>query len=328
MTLFDQMDRVDDAPKDYSEPLFSYWNRSARSDVDALRRMVEMWFLRLPDSGKKRLRGDFRSRMDWQHQAAFFELYLHELLTGIGFQCEPHPEILGEATHPDFGLSRQNERCFYLEGTLARESESRAAEEARIAQVYDILNDIPPADFFLELRLRGAPNTPPRGAQLGRDLHKWLSTLDADALTARLEQDGIDDFPTFEWSHEGWEISFVPIPKTPALRGQPGVRPVGIIAPVEFRIINGHRALQAAVASKATKYGTLDLPFVVAVNVLDDFADQSDVFDALLGEMCFVSRRFTDGTTETGKRGNGMARGSDLKDQGIRESARCSLRGT
>jgi hypothetical protein len=299
MFLFDQMDWVDKAPKGYSEPLFCYWNRSARPEIDALRQMVEMWVLGVPEPAKRTLRSDFRSKIDSQHQAAFFELYLHELLTGMGFDCEPHPAVPGAGTHPDFAVSRQGKRYFYLEATLARNSDDATAEGARIAQVYDTLNGMPPSDFFLWLRLRGAPETPPGGSRLRQDLHKWLSTLDADDLTTKLERDGLADLPTFEWSHDGWELSFVPIPKSAALRGKPGVRPIGIIAPEEFRILNGQPALYAALASKATKYGLLDLPFIVAVNVLDNFAEERDVFDALLGEPCIVSTRYGDGTTET-----------------------------
>jgi len=61
MSLFDQMERTGTAPKGHSEPLFCYWNKSGRSEVDVLRKMVELWFLRLPDAAKKLLRSDFRS---------------------------------------------------------------------------------------------------------------------------------------------------------------------------------------------------------------------------------------------------------------------------
>ncbi len=258
MTLFDQMERTDAAPKGQAESLFPYYNRSARPKVGVLRELAETWFLRLPDVAKGPLRRDFRSTRDSQHRAAFFELYLHELLTGIGFQCEPHPTVPGERTHPDFLLHRSDERHLYLEATLALHSENEAAEEARMAQVYDTLNRMPPCDFFLLLRLRGAPETPPPGARLRRDVHAWLARLDADALAAQLVRGGLGALPSFEWSHAGWEVSLVPIPKSPALRGQPGVRPIGITMPDEFHVVDSHRALHAAVASKATKYGALD----------------------------------------------------------------------
>src|SRR5262249_52731893 len=103
MQLFDEVNRVDQRSKRENEPLFDYYNCSGRRSVGALRELLESWFQRYPQTARKDLRARFRSRIDAQHQAAFFELYLHEFLRAMGFEIYVHPELCENTpTHPDF----------------------------------------------------------------------------------------------------------------------------------------------------------------------------------------------------------------------------------
>jgi hypothetical protein len=47
-------------------------------------------------------------------------------------------------------------------------------------------------------------------------------------------------------------------------------------------------AIRDAVIGKATRYGDLDLPYVVAVNATSDFADEEDAVDALFGPLATI----------------------------------------
>jgi hypothetical protein len=298
MTLFDNLERTERRPKRYGEPIFEYWNTSDRPSVTANRALLERWFARFPEPCRPDLRARFRSGTDSQHLSAFWELYLHELLCSMGFTVRCHPpagEELG--THPDFLVSLNGARLFYLEGTLALPSQAESAEEARTAQVYDAINKMNSPNFFLGLRIRGAPATPPAGARLRPKLERWLSTLDPDDVGGTLEKGGLHALPTFPWSHQGWDVIFYPLPKSPEKRGKPGVRPIGLTMP-GARYVDVHTSVRSSVAGKATKYGNLDLPFIVAVNVLDEFADLHLVLDGLLGQECVVVTERRDGSSE------------------------------
>lgn len=86
MSLFDTddaIDRSDGGPAAYSESHFSYLNRSGRQDVGVIRTLLEGWFARYPIAHQSELRARFRSVDAVPHHTAFFELYLHELLTRI-----------------------------------------------------------------------------------------------------------------------------------------------------------------------------------------------------------------------------------------------------
>ena len=289
MKLFDDVIRTEQRPKKNCEPLFNYYNISARSPVAGIRELLDGWFQRLPESARADIRSRFRSPINSHHHGAFFELYLHELLSSIGFRVTPHPEMPnGILTCPDFVVSKDGQQLFYLEATLVSPSQEETASQARIAQVYDTLNQVKSPNFFLEITDWGAPATPPPGTKLRQDLEQWLSTLHPDKLGERLE--------STDWSHDGWHISFRAIIKPPELRGQPDVKPIGISGPAEFSQVDSHVSIAKATSAKATRYGNLHLPFVVAVNVINEFTDTRDVMNGLLGEETIIHIRRQDGT--------------------------------
>lgn len=65
--------------------------------------------------------------------------------------------------------------------------------------------------------------------------------------------------------------------------------------PAEMRVLRTHDDIRAAIEGKATKYGDLDCPLIFAVNVLDDFCDDGDIWNALFGEEQVVLTRQADG---------------------------------
>ena len=54
-------------------------------------------------------------------------------------------------------------------------------------------------------------------------------------------------------------------------------------------------AIRDAVNGKATRYGDLDLPYVVAVNAMSDFANEEDAVDALFGPLATIVQRTGEG---------------------------------
>jgi len=106
----------------------------------------------------------------------------------------------------------------------------------------------------------------------------------------------------WEYTGEGWRIFFQPIAKSPAGRGKPGVRPLGIL-PVRSKWINTSDAIRKEIAGKATRYGTLDRPFVIALNVTSEWGcDDDDVVDALFGTETEILQRTENGVAHMGSR--------------------------
>lgn len=142
MRLFDEVDRHDKGPARYAEPQFPYLNRSARVMFSRTRQVLEAWFSRYPVSGQADLRPRFRSRNDAQHRAAFFELFLHELLLRLDHDVTIHPSPSQASTRrPDFLAESPSGGCFYMEAVVATdESEEDGAARARMNVVYDALD--------------------------------------------------------------------------------------------------------------------------------------------------------------------------------------------
>src|ERR1044072_4083894 len=296
MRLFDEVNRKTHRPKTEHEPLFDYYNISARRTVVAFRELVEAWFQRYPQDVRKEFRGRFRSPIDAHHRGAFFELDLHELILSMGFTIDIHPKMNERTTtQPDFIVSKNEQPCFYLEATSALPSQEESAKEKIFAQLYDYLNEMHSPNFFVAIEPHGSLTNPPPGKSLRRELEQWLSTLNPDELRQSLEVDGFRGLPRFNWTYKNWSISFLPIAKSVGLRGKRGVRPIGMTLPSEAKFIDSYSPIKKAVAAKATKYGELNLPFIVAVNVFDIHADSIDLMDALFGREAIQIREGFDG---------------------------------
>jgi len=299
MQLFDDIVRESLRPRNESEPTFDYYNQSTRSSIVALREILESWFARYPGVARKNLRERFRSPIEHQHAGAFFEIYTHELLLRLGYEVDVEPALVNITTRPDFLVKLNGQPKFCVEATLAGvPSEQEQGAEARISVVYDALNGLDSPNFFLKIQREGTPTTAPPTRKLLGELSEWLASLDFDSLRASYVSGDCDKLPVYRWQHEGWDLAFTPIPKPPELRGKTGVRPIGIDFP-EARWLTTHHSIRAAVDRKAKKYGQLTLPYVVAINVLEDSCDNIDIMNGLYGEEMIVVNVRSDGSAET-----------------------------
>ena len=244
---------------------------------------MEQWFLEIPEAERQDLQQRFRSPIERQHRSAVFELFLHHFLLRCGFQVEFHPDVPGVTTHPDFLVSRDGQTLFYLEAIAVSNSVRDEAAVNRMNQVYDALNDLESPDFYLGMHIDGAPDTPPPAARLRRELSRWLTTLDRDAIQQAFLERRYDDIPTREWNHEGWRIVFEPMPKGNRARGDRSIRPIGLTMPMRARRLTLDESLRDGVAAK-DRYGRLMLPLVIAIQVIEEFRiDKIDVMNGLLG---------------------------------------------
>lgn len=286
MRLFDNITRHYEGPALYAEPSFSYLNRSARPAATRIRQALDAWFARYPQSGQADLRGRFRSKDDRHHNSAFFELLLHELLTRMGCSVEIHPSPPDSqiTRHPEFLVQPSQGSCFYMEAILATaESEEESAARARMNEVYDALNRLDSPNFFIGLEIAGLPQSPPRAKRIRAFLKAQLNKLDLDEIAERWKSGGIKAVPHWRYEHEGWSITFYPIPKSPKLRGRSGARPIGMLGH-EPKFVDSSTPIRNAILAKAGRYGDLDLPYVIAVNALDEASvDETDIMDALFG---------------------------------------------
>lgn len=282
MRLFDDIERTITRPKNYNESRFEYLNRSARKDYSKIRDLLEGWFNHYPSAHQEDLQSRFRGD-DQEHIGAFYELYLHELLTSLDYERTIHPEMEDVSTHPDFKVTT-DKQTFYLEATIAAQSEQEIAEEARKNQVYDVLNRMDSPNFFVGLDIQGNPETTPPGSDLRKCVKEKFSDLDPDKISEKYEEDNREALPEWNWKHEDWKVTFFPIPKKPEFRGETESRPIA--SKIEGGFFIPDVGIKRSIKDKASKYGDLDIPYIIAVNTWNKFgAGEFEVMNALFGEL-------------------------------------------
>jgi hypothetical protein len=281
--LFDDARRDYEGPAFYAEPHFVYLNRSARPTAVRIRATLEEWFSHYPEGETKQdLEGRFRSRDDSQYRSSFFELLLHELLLQLSCNVEPHPQVEGTANRPDFLARPTAGTPFYLEAAVVSdESDEETAARSRINDIYDVLDRLDSANFFVGIEISGLPASTPPARQIRAFLERKLASVDADKITSIWKTEGFDAVPRWPFSDTNWQIEFYPIPKKPEARGKPGVRPLGAFMSSP-QWIDSVSSLRRTLLEKAHRYGELALPYVIAVDDLAEFPMHSDeVCDAL-----------------------------------------------
>ncbi len=280
--VFDDKSREHLGPKGGGEPHFTYLDRSARPEAGRIRELLEEWVRRVSSSERVRLSVGLRSRDDREFLSAFTELYANELLLRLGYRLGAHPRVPSRRRRPDF-LAEMASSQFYLEATAVSDSSAEEWASERVQRlVIDALNEhVVSPNFFLHVRVVGVATSPPPGRKLARELSAWLDTLDADALV-QLPSAGMAAMPKHTLTARGMRLECVAVPKRPDRRGKAGVRPVGSTF-AGVRVSRTYQSIRDAIEKKATRYGPLDKPYVIFVNVDALGLDQEDVFDALLG---------------------------------------------
>lgn len=298
-SVFDPIARDDSSLATASESTFAFLNRVDSLFFDRVRNLIERWWERLCPESKDDVRSRLRSRDNRQFRGAFWELYIHESLLRLGCDVVCHPEVQGEARRPDF-LARWTGGEFFVEATLAADSDVETAATRRQSQIEDTLNRLDSPDFFIWLEIMAESDRSPSVKRMRLQLAKWLDSLEPDRVAAEARAAGYahDALPEYVWNEDGWEIRFQAIPKKPEARGKPG-RAVGASGPGEAYIIDDKRALRRAIMTKASAYGTIHRPYIVAVMAESFTLDDYDVTGALFGSEQVVFTQDHDGETST-----------------------------
>lgn len=146
-------------------------------------------------------------------------------------------------------------------------------------------------DFYVEVVYRGSPRENIAGRRIRDELERWLRGISFEEVRSQYEAGDFAAAPSRSFEEQGVLLTFTPIPRGPGSRGNPEVRPIGVVAPEGFHELRSHDDIRAAVEGKATKYGPLGLPLVVAVNVMADLCDERDALNGLFGEEIVVASR-------------------------------------
>jgi hypothetical protein len=300
--VFGDFDRTDRRVAARNEPLSMFLDRAVGAYWGRTRDLIELWVSRVSDSQRASIASRLRSRDDAHFLAAFFELYCHETLLSLGSNITYEPVIPGRTRQPDY-LATGESGSVYVEATTVGGSAAEVARQRRIASLLDVIDQIPIADFLLDIEVESSgPDAPPTG-EFRRQIAQWLDGLDPDQIREGMTTDGISfgpSTPAFLWREGAWRVQVRPWPLKPESRGVPGFRVIGSSSVTEGSgFMDNTTPLRRALEDKASAYGDLGRPFVVAVGTDAITSGDFDVTNALYGHAQVTYRRFEDGRVET-----------------------------
>lgn len=279
--VFAGWERTDPSPARHREPLSTFLNRVDQPLFARVRVLINEWVSHLPDEVTVDLVARLTSPLDDAFRAAFWEVYVHEVLLRCGNTVEIHPALSGTLKAPDYRATKDGSSVI-VEVTAVGDSDR--GSDARRDRFYDELNKTDSPNFFLWVDLPEVAASTPALGPVRSELEAWLTGLDADAIHSRISRDSIAAMPRKEWELDGWRLSVGAYPKAASARGIAGIRPVGIYGGEGgAQMVDDKKPLLRRLRRKSSRYGQLDQPYVIAVSGSSFTTDDGDIVDALFG---------------------------------------------
>ena len=281
-SLFDDMKRTDASSKQSNEPFFAYLNRSAHRDATDIRARLESWFEQFPVEAQDDVRGRFRADNDRAHQGAIFELFIYELLTRLDCTVKVHPNVPGTESRPDF-LACHGNCSFYVEAKVVDPTSSPFAHNPLERDVVAKINTLTSPHFYIFTQVNGQLSNALSKKNVVQPFIDLLAAHDPDEVQRLIDRKGPFAAPSQTLKSGSWSLQGWLQPIAPEKRGDDRSRTL-VIGPCRTEALDSSTPVQRAIQDKANKYGKLDEPLVVAVNVRDSLFDKDDEIEALFGK--------------------------------------------
>jgi hypothetical protein len=305
LSLFEDFERTYEGIADQNEDTLSFVNRSAWPECHQIRAILENFYNSYP----KQQRPKLKTRLQKQFDSAFFELFLHQLLLRNGCDVVVEPELTTTSSIPDFSARFTDGNEVIVEATVATDlSNKEKARNARIETLRrEIDSKLPSTDFWVSLGQVSDENLVPPSKDIIRFIRAKLLAIGWESVIEELKQRPYA-IPTWTYKNEaGFEVEISAFPKAPEMRGKPTVRTVGAV-PGGVRWGGSSHALKKAITDKCSKYGRLNIPFVVAVNAISSWGTGlEDVEEALFGSTIQNDKRKAVWIGPQGPRNRGLS---------------------
>ncbi len=283
MKLFEDIEHKGEEGKPRSESDFSYLNRIDRVEARRIRAVLEDWFSRYPQEHQTDFRTRFRTS---EFHSAFFELLLHEILCSLNCDITVHPELQDcETKKPDFLVKLNNSKGFILEATSTTDMSKKEMGNENIKDlIYDKINEkLKSPDYFIIIEILASSRETPSSSRIVSFLAKKLADLNFNEISILASEKSMSYLPHFRYEEKSWIIDFIAYPKPPEARGGTELRPI-IGQSIAFHEVDTWRTIRDAILSKAGYYGEMNMPFVIALNVLRSHVADLEILDALFGQ--------------------------------------------
>jgi len=182
----------------------------------------------------------------------------------------------------DFLASSTEAPLFCLEATLAADSDSFSTSQRLLWQLQDALNQLDEPLFQVSLEVERESTSSLPTTQIRAAIHRWLQTLDPNEVARKKYK----DHPSYYWERDGWKITFFAIPRPVEKRGEHGNTVLFQFSNPQW--VSPQNTVSNALESKADRYGELQLPYIIAVDMVAAYAFGCDIGRALFGQEVFL----------------------------------------
>ncbi|MFD1469354.1 hypothetical protein ACFQ48_14075 [Hymenobacter caeli] len=281
--IFEDKERIDFNFANHLDDLFNFYDRSAKPEFTKVRNIINEWFIDYPQGEK----GELKTRFRKTFSPAFFELFIYQLFTKQGFTLTPHPQIQGTNKAPDF-LAEKGDLSFYIEAKEATDiSTNEAAINKQVNAIYDTLSKLTIPNYWLIIeKLQIKSTQQPSSEKIIKYLERQLPDYIAKIVAADIELSDWSRVMPLVVDRADVKLVVRLFPKsakhsqkesTPTIGGLPGGGGWGY--PEE-------ELIKSAVHKKASRYGELDKPYLICINVFSRLGiTDTGVESALLGSL-------------------------------------------
>ena len=277
LTLFDDFERTDGRQGRRRESTFSFYNRSAWPSAENVRVTLEQWFADYPADSRPGLRARFRQR-DENHYAAFFELLLHQILIRCGLVPTVDPTPPNSNDTPDFLITDQLGRSYYIEATvvLGMELSTGDPRQDDVFDEIDAIAESEPSRIALMALTSGKLLRTPRLRGIRNEVLQWLASIDLTSI--------VDYDPPNNPSHTIWCDDWTLKLTVSQRLDQPSDWLIHS-GPIHRGSYNEPTVLRRNIRQKAGKYSYLEYPLIVAVSAPSQgsFMDRERLSSVLFG---------------------------------------------
>jgi len=286
ISLFSARARTYTGPSAYEESEYLYLDRSARAYAVEVRSTLDSWFCALPEYARTSLRNSFASSRTPVHRGALLELYLHDMFRRLDVEIDLDIGREDPAhRRPDFLLEPDGART-WVEATAVLGADVFAeSARRRVQQLYDLLNRCRDRRFLLHVAIEEVGSATLGRKQVLDPLERWLAGRDPVELRQAIDRG--DEPPECRLTSGGWVIAIEATPVRADMPLRPDERLVG--SSLEgVATLDDARPLRGSLKHKATHYGALDAPYVVAALCVGTFVTDHDIEAALLGDIAYA----------------------------------------
>lgn len=275
MHLFEGESRLSKSAATINMSDYNVIKYSRRRDIAILRKILESWYEEYPDCGKLDLRNRLMKQENFD--AALFELYIFKLFSNLGYELTLHPNLSNNNNHPDFVAISERQILFVEAKVCFDTTEKEKAAKKRKATVLDSIDSIVDGRFGLAIERNEVRGAQPSAKNLKKYILNRFDVLD-QRITPKLKPYDLTTSEKFEYEDDGISMSGKVFAYSVVNKENPVV---GIDASNNGYGINYSEKIRDAIKSKAKKYGNLDNPFIICLNLPEAFINDNDIISAL-----------------------------------------------